>query len=105
MAAWAVRPPRSVTMAAARFIAGTKSGVVISATRTSPWRTMSISEALTTTLAGPAATPGLAAAPLRSTGAVSASPSSSTPPRSVSTVTARDWTMNSSPFSSAHSMS
>ena len=45
MAAWAVLPPRLVTMATARFMAGTKSGVVISATRTSPVFTLSICDA------------------------------------------------------------
>ena len=36
MAAWHVRPPRSVTTAAARFITGSQSGSVISVTSTSP---------------------------------------------------------------------
>ena len=39
MAAWQVRPPRSVTMAAAFFITGSQSGLVVSATSTSPgWK-------------------------------------------------------------------
>ena len=38
MAAWQVRPPRSVTTAAAVFITGSQSGVVVSATSTSPGR-------------------------------------------------------------------
>ena len=38
MAAWQVRPPRLVTMAAAVFITGSQSGVVVSATSTSPGR-------------------------------------------------------------------
>ena len=36
IAAWQVRPPRSVTIAAAFFITGSQSGVVMSATSTSP---------------------------------------------------------------------
>jgi len=36
IAAWLVIPPSSVTMPAARFIAGTMSGIVISVTITSP---------------------------------------------------------------------
>ena len=36
IAAWQVRPPRLVTMAAARFITGSQSGSVMSATSTSP---------------------------------------------------------------------
>ena len=43
IAAWQVRPPRLVTMAAARFITGSQSGSVMSATRTSPDLTRSIS--------------------------------------------------------------
>ena len=38
MAAWQVRPPCSVTMAAAVFITGSQSGVVVRATSTSPGR-------------------------------------------------------------------
>ena len=38
IAAWQVRPPRLVTIAAARFITGSQSGVVVSATSTSPSR-------------------------------------------------------------------
>ena len=39
MAAWQVRPPRLVTMAPARFITGSQSGLVVSATSTSPvWK-------------------------------------------------------------------
>ncbi|MNT59692.1 hypothetical protein D3C72_1972250 [compost metagenome] len=36
IAAWQVRPPRLVTMAAARFITGSQSGSVMSVTSTSP---------------------------------------------------------------------
>ena len=39
IAAWQVRPPRSVTIAAAFFMIGSQSGSVIEATRTSPaWK-------------------------------------------------------------------
>ena len=38
MAAWQVRPPRLVTIPAAFFITGSQSGVVVSATSTSPER-------------------------------------------------------------------
>ena len=36
IAAWQVRPPRLVTIAAARFMIGSQSGSVMSATSTSP---------------------------------------------------------------------
>ena len=36
IAAWQVRPPRLVTMALARFMIGSQSGSVMSATSTSP---------------------------------------------------------------------
>ena len=42
IAAWQVRPPRLVTIAAARFITGSQSGSVMSATSTSPACTRSI---------------------------------------------------------------
>ena len=54
MAAWQVRPPRLVTMAAARFMTGSQSGSVMSATSTSPLCTRAISEASRTTRAVPA---------------------------------------------------
>ena len=39
IAAWQVRPPRLVTIAAAVFMTGSQSGVVVSATSTSPgWK-------------------------------------------------------------------
>ena len=41
MAAWQVRPPRLVTIAAAFFIVGSQSGSVLSVTRTSPFRNSS----------------------------------------------------------------
>ena len=49
MAAWQVRPPRLVTMAAAVFITGSQSGVVVSATSTSPgWKDESWCASVTT---------------------------------------------------------
>ena len=79
IAAWQVRPPFSVMIAAARFIAGTKSGVVISATSTSPSAIWWVCAGSATTRTRPAATPGLAAEPLNSgsacgVGAASRSP-------------------------------
>ena len=68
MAAWQVIPPSSVTIAAARVIAGTMSGVVIVVTRTSPARSSSISAALSRSRATPPAIPGLAPNP-RTSGA------------------------------------
>ena len=102
IAACAVLPPRSVTIAAARFIAGTKSGVVISATRTSPCFTLSIWEASGTIFTAPEAMPGLAGAPDRSTGCViSATVSAS----AFIVVTGRVWTIKISSPSIAHSKS
>ena len=43
IAAWHVRPPRLVTIAAARFITGSQFGSVMSVTSTSPGCTCSIS--------------------------------------------------------------
>ncbi len=53
MAAWQVRPPRFVTIAAARFMTGSQSGSVMSETSTSPGCTRDISRAPDTTRAGP----------------------------------------------------
>ncbi len=53
IAAWQVRPPRLVTMAAARFITGSQLGSVMSATSTSPGCTRSISASWCTTRTGP----------------------------------------------------
>ncbi len=53
MAAWQVRPPRLVTMALARFITGSQSGSVMSATSTSPGCTRSMSSSERTTRATP----------------------------------------------------
>jgi hypothetical protein len=46
MAAWLVRPPWSVTMAAARFMIGTQSGSVLPVTRIAPSTKRSMSRAL-----------------------------------------------------------
>ena len=54
MAAWQVRPPRLVTIAAARFMTGSQSGSVMSATSTSPVCTRAISVASLMMRAGPA---------------------------------------------------
>ncbi|MOA31241.1 hypothetical protein D3C78_1523890 [compost metagenome] len=53
MAAWQVRPPRLVTMAAARFITGSQLGSVMSVTSTSPGWTWSICEMSLTRRTGP----------------------------------------------------
>ena len=53
IAAWQVRPPRLVTIAAARFITGSQFGSVMSVTSTSPGCTVSISARLRTTRTGP----------------------------------------------------
>ena len=72
IAAWQVRPPRLVTMAAARFITGSQSGSVMSAISTSPFCTlfMSFSERITRALPAPIFWP-------------MARPSASTLPRSL----------------------
>ena len=67
MAAWQVRPPRLVTTAAARFITGSQSGAVESATSTSPSRKDGSSEGSETTRTGPAATLDPTARPVTST--------------------------------------
>ncbi|VVC04239.1 Uncharacterised protein [Candidatus Burarchaeum australiense] len=67
IAACAVMPPEFVMMPTAFFIAGTKSGVVISVTRIAPFSIFSISLDETIILTGPLAVPGEAARPLVST--------------------------------------
>ena len=54
MAAWQVRPPRFVTIALARFITGSQSGSVMSATSTSPASNSCIDSALVRTRTAPA---------------------------------------------------
>jgi hypothetical protein len=54
MAAWQVRPPRLVTIAAASFITGSQLGSVMSVTSTSPRLTLAIFEASRTIFTGPA---------------------------------------------------
>ena len=71
MAAWQVRPPRFVTIAADRFITGSQSGSVISVTRTAPGWTWSSSviDRTTRTVPTPIFWPTLR--PLARTGPVS----------------------------------
>ena len=66
MAACDVMPPASVTIAAARRISGTQSGVVIDATSTSPFSSVLVLEDDVSTRTGPVATPGPAPTPCRS---------------------------------------
>jgi len=54
IAAWQVRPPRLVTIAAARFMIGSQLGSVMSVTSTSPTCTRPISRASLTTRTAPA---------------------------------------------------
>ena len=68
IAAWQVRPPRLVTIAEARFMTGSQSGSVMSATSTSPVSTRVISWALRITRAGPAPIRWPMLRPLVSTG-------------------------------------
>ena len=56
IAAWHVRPPRLVTMALARFMIGSQSGSVMSATSTSPGLKSRIWSAEVSTRTGPAPT-------------------------------------------------
>jgi len=114
MAACEVIPPSSVTMPAARFIAGTMSGVVISATMMSPSPTLSSWSSFRTIRTAPEAIPGLAPSPESSS-----SPSSpvwtcavplpsvvaAAPLSSEMVVMGRDWSMYTSPSKMAHSTS
>ncbi len=70
IAAWQVRPPRLVTIAAARFITGSQSGSVMSVTSTSPALTLSISAAERIRRTAPMPIFWPIARPLASTGAV-----------------------------------
>ena len=54
IAAWQVRPPRLVTIADARFMIGSQSGSVMSATSTSPGWNVSICASEVITRTGPA---------------------------------------------------
>ena len=54
IAAWQVRPPRLVTMADARFMIGSQSGSVMSATSTSPAVNSAICSMSVSTLTAPA---------------------------------------------------
>jgi hypothetical protein len=55
MAAWQVRPPRLVTIAAARFMTGSQFGSVMSVTRMSPGCTLDICAASGMMRTGPVA--------------------------------------------------
>ena len=109
MAAWEVRPPWSVTMAAARFMIGTQSGSVIPVTRTASSTKRSISDASRRTHAAPIATASPIARPLsrRLPLRVSRYVWKAAAWRRASTVSGRAWTMKISPVapSRAHSMS
>ena len=69
IAAWQVRPPRLVTIAAAVFITGSQSGVVMSATSTSPglklesWSTLLIGRAAPEAIFSPTARPSVITSP------------------------------------------
>jgi len=54
IAAWQVRPPRLVTIAEARFMIGSQSGSVMSATSTSPGLKVCMSSSEVSTRTGPA---------------------------------------------------
>lgn len=71
MAAWLVRPPWSVTMAAARFMIGTQSGSVVEVTRIDPSTNLSMSAALSIRQTRPAATASPTLKPLTRTGPAS----------------------------------
>ena len=72
MAAWQVRPPRSVTIAAAVFMTGSQSGVVVSATSTSPgrncasWAASRMTRAAPEAIRSPTARPSTTTSPRRS---------------------------------------
>ena len=100
IAAWQVIPPESVTIAAARRISGTQSGVVMCATRTSLPLSSPASASEVTTRARPEAQPGAAPRPRSSTRPSSSglAPSGSRAPPMV--VTGRDWSIQTVPSGS-----
>jgi hypothetical protein len=95
MAAWQVRPPRFVTTAAAVFITVPQSGIVVSATSTSPGRNWPRCDASVTTRALPAAILAPTARPLARSSPLAVNRYSSTRPtgRCEATVSGRAWTM------------
>ena len=95
MAAWQVRPPRSVTIAAAVFITGCQSGVVVSATRISPGRNAASSPGAFTTRTGPDAIASPIARPRAKTSprVFNAYVFSDVSERREATVSGRAWTM------------
>ncbi len=108
IAAWQVRPPRLVTMAEARFMIGSQSGSVMSATSTSPslnsciWSIEVITRAAPAPIFWPIARPSTTTSPPL----VSIRKRCCTPARDI-TVSGRAWRMYSSPSrpSLPHSMS
>jgi hypothetical protein len=70
IAAWQVRPPRLVTIAAAVFMTGSHSGLVASATSTSPGRNKESSRGSAITRTLPAAIFSPTARPVTSTAPV-----------------------------------
>ncbi len=109
MAACEVRPPWSVTMAAARFMIGSQSGSVIPVTSTAPAGKRSSSTGLLSAQTAPApiASPTAMPSTSRSPVPVSRKRCSIVARRWDTTVSGRAWTMKISPEwpSLAHSMS
>ena len=94
IAAWQVRPPRSVTMALARFMIGSQSGSVMSATSTSPGWNSCMRSIVSSTRTGPAPIRAPIARPSTRTGPREASRYFSTVfPARDCTVSGRAWRM------------
>lgn len=89
IAAWQVRPPRFVTIALARFMIGSQSGSVMSATSTSPGWNCAIWSRLRSTRAGPAPIRCPIARP-----AVATSPRSPSTNRRVTPASTRETTVS-----------
>ncbi len=108
IAAWAVRPPWSVTTAAARAMIGPQSGSVTGATSTSPSSNASASDGWCRTRTVPVAIASPTASPVtRASDRSRSSYVRSPPSRRDCTVSGRACTMKSSPLpaSLAHSTS
>jgi hypothetical protein len=95
IAAWQVRPPRSVTMAAAVLRIGSQSGSVMPVTSTEPGRKRWISSTLFSTATGPAPMRRPTARPVISTRprSFSAQLSMTEASRPAWAVSGRAWTM------------
>jgi len=93
IAAWQAMPPSSVTMAPARFIPGTISGMVILVTMMSPCLTLSRSLPLDMRRTNPVATPGAAPRPVRSTFPLASEDEASAFLALPMVVMGRDWRM------------